>query len=310
MEMLQGRDLPDIWMFVRVVEAASFSEAARRIGTTKAHASKAVARLEKTLASKLLHRSTRKLGLTEAGQAIFQHALRMTEDAQAIEALAAGMRAGPGGTLRVSASMAFGNTHLAGLLPDFLERYPDIRVVLTMTDRYVDLVEEGIDVALRFASRIDMQGAVARSIAPLNYVLVAAPAYLEKHGIPAAIGDLHTHRCLSFGSTGAPAVWEFETGGETVRVKVNGVMSANSSPSLRLAMLRGGGIALLPTYVVGEDIRRGEAVRLLPQAVPVGNFGDRMYAVYLENRFLPPKVRVFIDYLVERIGERPYWDDF
>ena len=310
MEMLQGRDLPDIWMFVRVVEAGSFSEAARRTGTTKANASKAVARLEKTLATKLLNRSTRKLGLTEAGRAIFQHALHMVEEAQAIEALAAGMQAGPGGTLRVSASMAFGNTHLAGLLPDFQERYPDIRVVLTMLDRYVDLVEEGIDVALRFASRIDMQGAVARPIAPLNYVLVAAPGYLEKHGVPAGIGELHTHRCLTFGGTGAPAVWEFDVGGETARVKVEGAMSANSSPSLRLAMLRGGGIALLPTFVVGEDIRRGEAVQLLPHINPIGSFGDRIYAVYLENRFLPPKVRVFIDYLLEQIGERPYWDDF
>ncbi|MEN3277072.1 MAG: hypothetical protein V7631_2862 [Massilia sp.] len=98
--------------------------------------------------------------------------------------------------------------------------------------------------------------------------------------------------------------------GEALKVRVEGVMSANSSPSLRLAMLRGGGIALLPTYVVGEDIRRGEAVRVLPQAVPVGAFGDRIYAMYLENRFLPPKVRVFIDYLVEKIGERPYWDMF
>ncbi|MET0982976.1 MAG: LysR family transcriptional regulator [Telluria sp.] len=310
MDMLQGRDLPDIWMFVRVVEAGSFSEAARRMGTTKANASKAVARLEKTLATRLLNRSTRKLGLTEAGKAIFQHASHMIEQAQAIEALAAGMQTGPGGTLRVSASMAFGNTQLAGLLPDFLARYPDIRVVLTMTDRYVDLVEEGIDVALRFASRIDMQGAVARPVAPLDYVLVAAPSYLEQHGVPAGIDELPGHRCLTFGTTGAPAVWEFDVGGERARVKVQGAMSANSSPSLRLAMLRGGGIALLPTFVVGEDIRRGEAVQLLPHASPIGSFGDRIYAVYLENRFLPPKVRVFIDYLVERIGERPYWDAF
>lgn len=310
MDLLQGRDLPDIWIFVRVVEAGSFSEAARRMGTTKAHASKAVARLEKTLATRLLNRSTRKLGLTEAGRAIFQRAQQMTEQAQAIDALAAGMRAGPGGTLRVSASMAFGNAQLAGLLPDFQERYPDIRVVLTMTDRYVDLVEEGIDVALRFASRIDLQGAVARPIAPLAYVLVAAPAYLDRHGRPAGIEELPAHRCLSFGTSGAPVLWEFDVAGARARVAVDGVMSANSSPSLRLAMLNGGGIALLPTFVVGEDIRRGAAVQLLPQATPIGSFGDRIYAVYLENRFLPPKVRVFIDYLLERIGERPYWDDF
>lgn len=310
MEGLQGGDLPDIWTFVRVVEAGSFTEAARRMGTTKANVSKGVARLEKRLRTKLLNRSTRRLGLTEAGQAIFQHALRMTEETQAIDALAAGMQAGPGGTLRVSASMAFGNTHLAGLLPEFMERFPEIRVVLTMTDRYVDLVEERIDLALRLASRIDMPNVVARPLAPLRYVLAAAPSYLDRQGAPAAIADLRTHRCLTFGTSGAPATWTFRVDGKPVEIKVEGALSANSSPSLRLAMLRGGGIALLPTFIVGEDIRRGDAVHLLPRAAAGDLFGDTLYAVYLENRFLPPKVRVFIDYLVEKIGEPPYWDAF
>lgn len=305
MSEMQPRDFSDIWAFVRVVETGSFSEAARQMGTTKASISKQVARLEKTLHAKLLNRSTRKLGLTEAGAAIFQNALRMLEEARALEATAAGLQAGPGGTLRVSASLAFGNTYLGGLLPEFMERYPDIRVVLSMTDRYVDLVEENIDVALRMAPRIDMLSAVARPIAPINYVLAASQAYLEKYGAPATIDALAKHRCLTFGSTGAPVTWQFE-GRESV--KVNSAMCANSSPALRLAMLRGGGIALLPTYVVGEDIRSGEALRVLPGMVPVGAVGDRLYAVYLENRFLPPKVRVFIDYLIEKVGERPDWD--
>jgi DNA-binding transcriptional LysR family regulator len=307
MSEMQPRDFSDIWAFVRVVETGSFSEAARQMGTTKASISKQVARLEKTLHAKLLNRSTRKLGLTEAGAAIFQNALRMLEEARALEATAAGLQTGPGGTLRVSASLAFGNTYLGGLLPEFMERYPDIRVVLSMTDRYVDLVEENIDVALRMAPRIDMLSAVARPIAPIRYVLAASPAYLEKHGTPARIEDLARHRCLSFG-TGAPVTWQFEGESGKESVKVNSAMCANSSPALRLAMLRGGGIALLPTYVVGEDIRRGEAVKVLPEVAPIGAFGDRLYAVYLENRFLPPKVRVFIDYLIEKVGEYPDWD--
>jgi DNA-binding transcriptional LysR family regulator len=307
MSEMQPRDFSDIWAFVRVVETGSFSEAARQMGTTKANISKQVARLEKTLHAKLLNRSTRKLGLTEAGAAIFQNALRMLEEARALEATAAGLQAGPGGTLRVSASLAFGNTWLGGLLPEFMERYPDIRVVLSMTDRYVDLVEENIDVALRMAPRIDMLSAVARPIAPINYVLAASKAYLEKYGTPAGIEELAKHRCLTFGSTGAPVTWQFE-GKESV--KVNSAMCANSSPALRLAMLRGGGIALLPTYVVGEDIGNGAALRVLPEWGAAGAFGDQLYAVYLENRFLPPKVRVFIDYLIEQIGERPGWDAF
>lgn len=304
---MQPRDFTDVWAFVRVVETGSFSEAARQMGTTKANISKAVARLEKTLRARLLNRSTRKLGLTEAGTAIFQNALRMLEEARALEATAAGLQAGPSGMLRVSASLAFGNTWLAGLLPEFMARYPEIRVVLSMTDRYVDLVEENIDVALRMAPRVDMLSAVARPIAPIRYVLAASPAYLERHGTPTRIEELATHRCLVFGS-GAPVSWEFERADAEDSVKPNMVMSANSSPALRLAMLRGGGIALLPTYVVGEDLRRGEAVRVLPDWVPHGAHGDRLFAVYLENRFLPPKVRVFIDYLVETIGEQPEWD--
>jgi DNA-binding transcriptional LysR family regulator len=308
MSEMHPRDFSDIWAFVRVVETGSFSEAARQMGTTKANISKQVARLERTLHATLLNRSTRKLGLTEAGTAIFQNALRMLEEARALEATAAGLQAGPGGSLRVSASLAFGNTYLGGLLPEFMERYPDIRVVLSMTDRYVDLVEENIDLALRMAPRIDMLSAVARPIAPIRYVLAASPAYLERHGLPASIEELGQHRCLTFGTSGAPMSWQFERGGATQSVRVHSAMCANSSPALRLAMLRGGGIALLPTYVVGEDIRRGEALRVLPEAVPIGTFGDRLYAVYLQNRFLPPKVRVFIDYLLEKIGEHPEWD--
>ncbi|MBD8530720.1 MULTISPECIES: substrate binding domain-containing protein [unclassified Massilia] len=207
----------------------------------------------------------------------------------------------------MSASLAFGNTFLAGLLPAFMARYPEIRVVLSMTDRYVDLVEENIDVALRMADRIDTLSAVARPIAPLHYVLAAAPAYLEQHGTPGTVEELTTHRCLVFGA-GAPVTWEFEQAGTKQGVKPNGILHANSSPALRLAMLRGGGIALLPAYVVGEDIRCGEARRVLPDWAPVGAFGDQLYAVYLQNRFLPPKVRVFIDYLVETIGAQPEWD--
>jgi len=302
MSEMQPRDFSDVWAFVRVVDSGSFSEAARQMGTTKANVSKQVANLEKNLRARLLNRSTRKLGLTEAGSAIYQHALRMLEEARALEATAAGLQTGPGGTLRVSASMAFGTACLAGLLPAFMERYPDIRVVLSLTDRYVDLVEENIDVALRLASRIDTVSVVARPIAGIRYVLVAAPAYLAQHGTPERIEDVQGHRCLTFGGSGAPVTWQFASADGVVSVKVDSALAANSSVALHLAMLRGGGIALLPTYVVGEDLRSGAAVQVLPALAPQGYSGDQLYAVYLENRFLPPKVRVFIDYLLETIG--------
>jgi DNA-binding transcriptional LysR family regulator len=310
MSEIKPRDFPDIWAFVRVVECGSFSEAARQMTSTKANVSKQVARLERALATRLLNRSTRRLSLTEAGQEIYQHAVRMTEEARAIELKVAGMRAAPSGTLRVSTSTAFANAHLAGLLPEFMERYPDVRVVLNLSDRYVDLVDEGFDLALRLASSISMVTVVARPIAPLNYVLAAAPAYVSRFGTPSAIDELKAHRCLVFEDAGRPSVWTLATGGKTVQLKVDSALSINSSLSLRAAMLGGAGIALLPTYIVGDDIVNGNAVHVLPSVTPQPAFGSHLYAVYLENRFLPQKVRVFIDYLVEKIGANPYWDRF
>jgi len=310
MAELKPRDFPDLWAFVKVVEAGSFSEAARQLGSTKANVSKAVARLERALQLKLLNRSTRRIGLSEAGRDIHRHALRMVDEGRAIEAVAAGAQDGPVGTLRVSTSMAFGNAQLAALLPEFMARYPDVRVVLGLQDRQVDLVEEGIDIALRLSPRIDLMSAVARPLAPLRYVLAAAPGYLERHGAPVDIGALHHHRCLGFDESGPGASWHFEPDGAPIVHKPVGGLVANSSQALREAMLGGAGIALLPTFVVGEDILAGRAVQVLPGSRPIGLFGSQLVALYLQNRFLPQKVRVFIDFLLEKWGEQPPWDAF
>ena len=310
MPPLQPRDFADIWAFVRVVETGSFSEAARQTGSTKASISKAVARLEHALQVKLLNRSTRRIALSEAGRAIHPHAQRMVDAGKVIEATVAGLQTGPTGTLRVSTSMAFGNSQLAALLPEFMARYPDVRVVLGLTDRHVDLVEEGIDVALRLAPKIDLMSAVARPIAPLHYVLAAAPAYIDRYGMPVSLDALAGHRCLTFGDSGPAATWHFESEGALVQFKPASALVINSSAPLREAMLGGAGIALLPTFVVGQDIQAGRAVHVLPGLRPLGMFGTQVAAVYLHDRFLPQKVRVFIDYLLEKMGERPPWDAF
>ena len=309
MNEIKPRDFSDLWAFVRIVDTGSFSEAARQMGTTKANISKQLTRLEHALQTKLLNRSTRRLGTTEAGLEIYRHAVRMIDEGRAIEAAIAGMQHGPAGTLRVTTSMAFGNTQLARLLPGFMERYPEVNVVLRLTDRVVDLVEEGMDVALRLTPQVTLNSAVARPVGRLRHVLVASNAYLARHGRPAAIADLQAHRCLAFGDSLLGA-WSFGAGGERQQFRFESALTANSSQSLRMAMLGGAGIALLPTYIVGADIAAGAAQHLLPDAQPVGPFGDQLYAVYMENRFLPQKVRVFIDYLLEKIGEAPDWDNF
>lgn len=310
MSEIKPRDFSDIWAFVKVVESGTFSEAARQMGSTKANVSKQIARLERSLKTRLLNRSTRRISLSEAGLEIYQHALRITDEAKAIEAKIAGLQKGPSGTLRVSTSMALGNTQIAELLSEFTERYPDVRVVLNLTDRFVDLVEEGFDVALRLAPKINMMSAVARPIAPLKYVLVAAPSYVQRFGAPSDIDAINLHRCLTFGESGAASTWSFDQDGTTVQIKVDSALAVNSSQALRTIVLSGGGIALLPTFVIGDDIRAGRAVHILPAVKPVGMFGTHLYAVYLQNKFLPQKVRVFIDFLIEKMGERPPWDTF
>ena len=309
MRELQPRDFSDLWAFVRIVDSGSFSEAARQMGTTKANISKQLTRLERALQTKLLNRSTRRLGTTEAGLEIYRHAVRMIDEGRAIEAAIAGMQNGPAGTLRVTTSMAFGNTQLARLLPGFMERYPEVNVVLHLSDRVVDLVEEGMDVALRLTPQVTLNSAVARPVGRLRHVLVASNAYLARHGRPASIAELEKHRCLAFGESRAGS-WNFMIDGAKQQLRFESALTANSSQSLRMAMLGGVGIALLPAYIVGDDIAGGAAVHLLPEAAPLGPFGDRLYAIYMENRFLPQKTRVFIDYLLERIGDTPDWDAF
>lgn len=310
MATIKPRDFTDIWAFVRVVETGSFSAAAKILGSTKANVSKQVARLEQSLKTRLLHRSTRQVSLTEAGSEVYQHAVRMIEEAKAIEAKVAGLQKGPSGTLRVSASMAFGNAHIAGLIPEFMERYPEVQVVLNLNDRFVDLIEEGFDVVLRLTAKMTMQSVVARPIAQLNYVVVASPDYIERYGTPDSIEALAEHRCLTFDDTNAAHSWNFSVDGKLVQAKVRSVLSINSSAALRTAMLSGTGIALLPTYVVGDDIKNGTAIRILRDVTTESPLGEHIYAVYVQNKFLPLKVRVFIDFLLEKIGDPPYWDDY
>ena len=152
--------------------------------------------------------------------------------------------------------------------------------------------------------------AVARPVAPLNYVLAASPGYLEQYGAPADLAALHAHRCLTFGDSGPTGTWQFDVAGARLQFKPAAALAINSSQALREAVLGGAGIALLPTFVVGEDMRAGRAVHVLPALAPVGMFGTHVLAVYRENRFLPQKVRVFIDFVLEHFGEHPPWDAF
>ena len=308
--------LEDLLAFARVVDARSFSGAARVLGTTKSALSKQVGRLEDQLGARLLHRTTRSVSVTTEGRAVHERALRLLDEAHALEDDLAGRRREPSGVLRLSVSTAFGNLQLTALLCEFCERHPRLQVVLGLNDRYVDLAEEGFDMVLRLTAK-PSAGLVARKLANIRYVLCGSPRYLAQQVVPQELADLAEHRCLRFGQMQTNERWRFRhpTLGES-DVETRGALrfesglTANSSESLRIAALAGMGLAVLPTYAVGEDLRAGRLQAVLPDWQPLGGNADAntLYAVYLPSRHPSPKVRALIDFLLEALGEVPPWD--
>lgn len=308
--------LEDLQAFARVVDARGFSGAARLLGTTKSAVSKQVVRLEDQLGTRLLHRTTRSVSPTAEGRTVYEHALRLLDESLALETELAGRRDEPRGVLRMSVSTAFGNLQFTALLARFCERHPELDVVLGLNDRYVDLAEEGFDLVLRLTGK-PSDGLVARRLAPIRYVLCASPAYLHAHGEPTAVADLAGHRCLRFGYLQSPDRWRFRHAGQgEATVETRGALrfesglTANSSESLRVAALAGMGLAVLPTYAVGRDLQAGRLVHVLPEWQPLGGLADAdtLYAVYLPNRHLAPKVRALIDFMLEEMADVPPWD--
>ncbi|CAA7623234.1 LysR family transcriptional regulator [Magnetospirillum sp. SS-4] len=290
--------------FVRVAESGSFSEAARRLGLSKSMVSRQVSALEADLGVRLLHRTTRSLSPTEAGRAYLERCQRILADLDEANLLVSRLQAVPRGSLRVTAPLSFGTGHLAAALPDFLERYPEIELDMNMTDRYVDLVDEGWDVAVRIGRLAD-SSLIARRLAPIRRVVCAAPAYLERHGVPRTPTELSGHDCLSHSAVN-PWEWRFATpDGPLPPVEIRGRFHADNGDVLRVMALAGQGLTFLPTFFVGDDIRAGRLVPVLEEFVPLD---VALHAVYPHNRHLSPKVRAFVNHLAETFGPEPYWD--
>ncbi|RZL37751.1 MAG: LysR family transcriptional regulator [Rubrivivax sp.] len=308
--------LEDLQAFARVVDARGFSGAARLLGTTKSAVSKQVVRLEAQLGTRLLHRTTRSVSPTAEGSAVYERALRLLDENLALETELAGRRDEPRGVLRLSVSTAFGNLQFTSLMAEFCARHPQIDVVLGLNDRYVDLAEEGFDVVLRLTNK-PADGLVARRLAAIRFVLCAAPAYLAAHGAPQAVADIAGHRCLRFGYLQSPDRWRFrhaELGEADVEtrgaLRFESGLTANSSESLRVAALAGMGLAVLPTYAIGADLRAGRLQAVLPGWQPIGGLADAdtLFAVYLPSRHAAPKVRALIDFMLEKMGDVPPWE--
>ena len=291
--------------FACVAETRSFSGAARRLGTSKSVVSRQIMALEAHLGARLFHRTTRSMTLTEAGEGYYERVSRILADIDEANLSVTRLQAAPRGRLRVNAPMSFGIRHLAPAIPDLLARYPELEIDMTMNDRFVDLIDEGYDVAVRIG-RLTESALVARKLAPLRRVVCASPAYLAARGIPEQPSDLSTHDCLSYSNMALSDEWSFVgRDGKPISVAVKGRLRVNNGETLRIAALRGMGLVNQPSFIVGADLQAGTLVGVLTEHM---SQDGGVYAVYPHSRHLSPKVRAFVDFLAERFGPRPYWD--
>jgi DNA-binding transcriptional LysR family regulator len=291
--------------FVRTVELGSQAAASEDLGLSRAMVGRHIQQLEDRLGVRLLNRTTRKQSLTEAGLAFFEKCSAILEQLTEAERAATELQSEPRGTLRVNGPMSFGNQHLAAALAAYCERHPQVKIDLVLNDRQVDLVEEGYDVAIRIA-RLTDSSLIARRLAPIRLALCASPEYLRRRGIPQVPADLSDHNCLLYTYAIAPLDWAMVApDGAEVAVRVTGTMTANNGHALMAAAIAGQGIIRQPTFIVGDALRGGQLIRVLPD---YGMHHPTAYAVYPHARNLSPKVRSFVDFLAEHFRGTPSWD--
>lgn len=297
--------LNEMRVFAQVVEARSFSAAADKLGMSKSLASRHVSALERSLSVKLLHRTTRKLSLTEAGTLFYEHCARIVQEAELAEQRVTRTQAEPAGLVRVTAVPAFATRHILPVLPEFHRKYPKIQVKLACSNRAVDLADGGFDLGIRI-SFSPTPALVARKLAENRSALCATPAYLERRGTPRRIEDLGKHECVLFPPISPKGIWTLRRGTHKQSVQVAGMFETDEMEVVRAAVASGLGIGILPLYMVSDALRRGELVPLLRQyrVLPESS----IYLVYLPNRTLSSRVRALIDFLLERFGTAPSWE--
>lgn len=296
-------------LLVEAVDGGSFSAAGRALGLAPSSVARGIAALEDDLGVRLLNRTTRSLSLTEAGRLFLERTRLILAEVEEARVSVTKLEADPRGTLKLNVPTAFGRAHIVPMLPGFLRLYPDLSIDLDMTDAFVDLVEEGIDLAIRIGELED-SSLLARKLAPNIRVVCASPAYFDRRGRPLAPNDLEDHNCLIYKRQRNRVVWHFRDSGGTIHdVPVSGDFQTNNTEALVRMTLDGQGIAILPTWLVGNDVRdhRLEIV-FNDYTVSPTALDTNIYAVFPHNRHLSPKVRAFVDALLKRFSPTPPWD--
>ncbi|OIQ85672.1 HTH-type transcriptional regulator DmlR [mine drainage metagenome] len=293
-------------VFTAVVETGSFARAAEQLHLSATATSRHVAELEKHLGAQLLQRTTRRIHLTEIGANYYDRCRLILADVEEAEAQAATSEAQPKGILRISLPHSFGLRYIAPLVPDFCKRYPELQLELSFSDRTVDLVEEGIDMAIRISGELKTS-LVARKLAPVRMAACAAPAYLALHGTPLTPDELGEHNCITYSYAATANTWTFLHDGKPVEVQVKGLLRSNSGDMGRLAARDGLGITTLPDFIICDDLRSGALTALLPD-YPIPPI--HVYAVYLPGARRAARIKAMVEYLWDALGRgHPPWGE-
>ena len=291
-------------VFAKVAERQNFTAAARDLGLSKSAVSKQIQRLEDRLGVRLINRTTRRLHLTESGLAFFERAKRVVEEAEEAELAVSRLHDEPRGTLRINAPMTFGIAHLAPIMSEFMDKFPDLNLDIAFNDRQVDLIEEGFDVGIRIAELSDST-MIARKLAPCRLAVVASPDYWNAHGRPSHPEDLKGHDCILYQHRQSPDIWVFTGPNGPVSVPVSGRIRGDNGDALVEMARTGMGVYRCPTFMSSELLANGQLETVLDAYVTSDIF---VYAIWPHNRHLSTKVRAFVDYLALKFGGVPYWD--
>lgn len=292
--------LPDLALFVQIVEQGSFSAVARQAGATPSAISRSVSRLEQEMGCKLLHRTTRKLRLSEPGKTVYEHALEMLESARLAIDSASSTQAVAQGKLTLSVPKAVGRFAIHPLMLEFFTRYPQVDVCLRLEDRVLDFIDDDIDLALRITPT-PSPGLHGKPLMTISHVICATPGYLEQYGKPRTPQDLRDHSCISLGETPADARWKFRRGGKTETIQTHGRYAANHTAVRLDAVKQNLGIGSLPLFTAREALARGEIVQVLPEWEFISSYSGQLWLLWSGNKHMPARMRAMIDYLSEKM---------
>ncbi|HHM6356869.1 MULTISPECIES: LysR family transcriptional regulator [Pseudomonas] len=300
---MNGTEFEQITAFLAAIEHGGFNSAGQALGRDGSILSRRVTALERRLGVRLMERTTRRLALTEAGEAFHQRMRGALQALQEIEQDTAAAATGVRGTLRIALPATFGRMWVAPILPAFLATYPDLLVEAAFEDRYVDLVAESFDVAVRIGTLADSR-LVARRLAPSRRLLCASPAYLQAHGTPVRPADLAQHACLGFSRLASHPLWHLRDGDKATAIRIAGPLVTDDAQSLVQAAVSGAGIAMVSDWLAGPELCSGRLVPVLPDH-PVEN-NETVYLVHPSARLVPAKTRAFTDWIVGELGTRPW----